>query len=249
MTDHLPPEQLDELLAGYALGDLSPEEAETLQQQLAENPSLAAEVQQLQRVLEVMPYALPSATPSDRLRAQVLVAAQPTPIAPTRNRQRAVWGMVAGAAALLVGAIGLDNLRLRQQVDGLQAQVAKQQDQVAKQQDVVGLLQQPKTYLVSLKGKDQAAAASGSIVLAPGEPKAVLALRNLPALAPGQYYQLWVIAEGQKIPWDRFNPNDRGSVFTQLSLPNNQITTLAVTVEAAPVATQPTGPMVMTTGL
>jgi hypothetical protein len=58
-----------------------------------------------------------------------------------------------------------------------------------------------------------------------------------------------VIAEGQKIPWDRFNPNDRGSVFTQLSLPNNQITTLAVTVEAAPVATQPTGPMVMTTGL
>jgi hypothetical protein len=71
-----------------------------------------------------------------------------------------VWGVVAGAAALLVGAIGLDNLRLRQQVDGLQAQVAKQQDQVAKQQDVVGLLQQPKTYLVSLKGKDQAAAAS-----------------------------------------------------------------------------------------
>jgi hypothetical protein len=39
MTDHLPPEQLDELLAGYALGDLSPEEAETLQQQLAETPA------------------------------------------------------------------------------------------------------------------------------------------------------------------------------------------------------------------
>lgn len=246
------PERLDELLAGYVLGDLSPEEAEDLRQQLEADPHLAAEVQQLQQVLAALPYALPETAPPDRLRDTLLnsvaepvvaepVVAEPVAIAPRRKRRQTLigWGIAAGVAALSVGAIGLDNARLRQQVTGLQAQVGKQQD-------VIAMLQQPKTRLVSLKGMDRAADASGSIVVTPGEPKAVLVLQNLPALPQGQYYQLWAVVAGQKIPWERFSSNDRGNVFTKLLLPANQITTLVVTVEAATDPRNPSGPMVMT---
>ena len=244
MNDRLPEqsEQLDELLAGYVLGDLSPEEAETLRQRLEANPNLATEVQHLQQVLAAIPYALPEAPPPDRLRDKLLNSiAAPVAIAPTRRRRQIpiFWGIAAGVAALVVGAIGLDNFRLRQQVSGLQAQVGKQQD-------VIAMLQQPKTRLVSLKGMDRAADASGSIVVTPGEPQAVLVLQNLPALPQGQYYQLWAVVAGQKIPWERFSANDRGNVFTKLLLPANQITTLVVTVEAAPAPKNPSDQMVMT---
>ena len=234
MNDRLPLERLNELLAGHVLGDLSPDEAETLRQQLAADPSLAAQMQQLQQTLEALPYALPAIEPPDRLRHRLLRSADPA----FPRRQLIQWGAAVGIVALMVGAIGVDDFRLRQQIEGLQAQLGKQQD-------VIAMLQQPKTRLVSLKGMEWAAEASGSIVVTPGEPKAVLVLQNLPTLAPGQYYQLWAIVDGQKLAWERFSANDQGGVFTKLSLPGNQITTLVVTVEAVPEPKTPTGPMVM----
>jgi len=54
MNGPLVPERLEELIAGYVLGNLSPEEAEELRRLVAEHP---AEVHRLQEVLELMPYA------------------------------------------------------------------------------------------------------------------------------------------------------------------------------------------------
>lgn len=235
-------EQLNELMAGYVLGNLSPEEAELLQNQLNAHPELADEVQQLQQVLEAMPYALPKAFPSDRLRDQILTSTR-LPVPPPRRRKLApIWGIAVGAVAVVAMPFALENYRLHQQVSTLQSQVATQHD-------VIAMLQQPKTHLVSLKGMERAADASGSIVITPGEPKAVLVLQNLPSLPEGQFYQLWAIADGQKVPWERFTANKRGIVFTKLSLPaNSPIASLMVTVETSP-ANQPTGPMVMTTNL
>ncbi|MFB8789957.1 MAG: anti-sigma factor [Potamolinea sp.] len=94
---------------------------------------------------------------------------------------------------------------------------------------------------------DQSSAASGSIVVTPGEPKAVLILQNLPVLPKGQFYQLWPIVNNEKIPWEAFNTTERGTVFIKLSLPtNSEVTALVVTVETVPAPTTPAGPMVMT---
>ncbi|MBI4781102.1 MAG: anti-sigma factor [Oscillatoriophycideae cyanobacterium NC_groundwater_1537_Pr4_S-0.65um_50_18] len=76
MTSALP-DNWQELIAGYALGDLSPEEAEELQRLLADNPDLTAEVASLQEVLALMPYALPQYEPSSQLRDSILAIAQP----------------------------------------------------------------------------------------------------------------------------------------------------------------------------
>jgi hypothetical protein len=119
-----------------------------------------------------------------------------------------------------------------------------------RQKDVIGMLQQPNTQLVSLKGMDQASAASGNIVLTPGEPKAVLILRNLPILPKGQFYQLWSVVNGEKIPWEQFNANNKGAVFVKLSLPSNfEMTDLVVTVEVLSAPKGPAGPLVMSTNL
>lgn len=250
MAGPLLPERLEELMAGYVLGNLSPEEAEELRLLLTEHPELATEVHRLQEVLEVMPYALPEVAPPPHLRSTLLEAASadsiavasprasqnPNSVARGRGRLRGsplVWSSIIGSVAAIVAiALGLDNYRIKQQV--------------VWQKDVITMLQQPDTHLVSLKGMDQASAASGSIVMTPGEPKAVLILQNLPVLPKGQFYQLWAVVNNEKIPWGQFNASEHGKVFVKLSMPSNsQITTLVVTVEVSPAPRSPGGPMVM----
>ncbi|MEG4319975.1 MULTISPECIES: anti-sigma factor [unclassified Microcoleus] len=259
MTEPLFPEHSEELMAGYVLGNLSSEEAEELRQLLKENPELATEVASLQEVLEVMPYALPDIEPPPHLYSAILEAASAASVAepnpdvsgvtnsfPQEKRKHPPlqWSRVIGSiAALLALAVGLDNYRLRQQITTLEAQVVRQKD-------VIAMLQQPNTRLVSLKGMADASAASGSIVITPGEPKAVLILRNLPVLPQGQFYQLWSVTNNEKIAWEQFNTNERGTVFVKLSLPANaEVTALVVTVEASPLLKNPAGPMVMTGNL
>ncbi|MEL7224925.1 MAG: hypothetical protein AAGL17_08660 [Cyanobacteria bacterium J06576_12] len=57
-----------DLVAGYALGNLSSEEATSLKQQLNDNPALAEEITAFQETLSLLPYALPLAEPSANLK-------------------------------------------------------------------------------------------------------------------------------------------------------------------------------------
>ena len=245
MTRPLLPERLEELMAGYVLGNLSPEEAEELRQVLTQQPELGTEVAHLQEVLELMPYALPELAPPQHLREAILEAADVSiKREPTPKEFRLPWSKIAGSvAALLVLALGLDNYLTRQQLSTVQAQVARQKD-------VIAMLENPNTHLVSLKGMEQASAASGSIVMTPGESKVVLILQNLPVLPKGQYYQLWAVVNGEKMPCGEFNASSQGTVFAKLSNPpSSEVTALVVTVELSPTPISPAGPMVMTSTL
>lgn len=59
MSEPLSSQELEELMAGYVLGNLTPEEAEKLRQLITEHPQLDTEVNRLQELLELMPHALP----------------------------------------------------------------------------------------------------------------------------------------------------------------------------------------------
>lgn len=256
MTEPLFPQRSEELMAGYVLDNLNSSEAEELKRVLKENPELATEVRRLQEVLEVIPYALPDIAPPPHLYSAILEAASAASVAAPNpdvsgSRKSLLqeklkhsplqWSRILGSiAALLALAVGLDNYRVRQQITTLEAQVVRQKD-------VIAMLQQPNTRLVSLKGMADASAASGNIVITPGESKAVLILRNLPVLPKGQFYQLWSVVNNKKIAWEPFNSNEVGTVFVKLSLPANaEVTPLVVTVEASPLLENPAGPMVMT---
>jgi anti-sigma-K factor RskA len=250
MTGPLLPERLEELMAGYVLGNLSSEEAEELNQLLTEHPELATEVQQLQEVLEVLPYALPEVEPPQHLRQAILNTTSPhptpVPMAPQPKRWRELrrsplfWSRLVGSAVvLLVLILGLDNYRIRLKFTTMQAKVARQKD-------VIAMLQKPDTHVVPLKGMAQASAATGSMLMTPSESQAVLILQNLPVLPQGEFYQLWSVQNDEKIPWGQFRTNKQGTVFVKLYRPSDfEVTALAITVEVTPEPTTPAGPMVM----
>ena len=86
--------------------------------------------------------------------------------------------------------------------------------------------------------------------MTPGEQKGVLILQKLPTLPQGQFYQLWAVVNGEKIPSGQFNASSQGTVFTKLSTPpSSKVTALVVTVEVSAAPISPSGPMVMTSSL
>ncbi len=239
-------EHSHELMAGYVLGNLTSEEAEELQQLLAAHPELGEEMHSLQDVLAAMPYALPEVQPAAAVRSRILTAAQNQAV-PIRRRDRRqsmiLWG--GSIAAVLALAMGLDNLNLRQQLATTQAKISSQKDLIA-------MLQAPQTKLVNLKGMDQLAKATGNVVITPGEAGAIVVLQDLPTLPPGQTYNLWAVANGQKVSAGNFTANPQGRVFVKVPLTSatsDRVTNLVVTIEASPTPVSPQGPMVMTSSL
>jgi anti-sigma-K factor RskA len=240
MTEPLNPEHLEELMTGYVLGDLNPEEALEFQRLLAENPQLATEVSSLQEALEVLPYALPEVTPPPHLRTAILEAANSS-LTPTSTPKRfsLPWSKIAaGAAALLALALGLDNYNLRQQLKTVQAQ-----------NEVIEVLQQRNTRLFTLTGTENANTASGSIAINTNEQKAVIVFQNLPASPVGQIYRLWAIVDDKKIACANFDASQQGTVLAEFTIPaaacSSTKSTLAVTLEPSTLPPQPVGPAVM----
>lgn len=236
------PERLEELMAGYVIGDLEPGEIVEFQLLLATRPDLLAEVNRLQEALALLPYALPELSPSPSLRLAVLQA-----ISTSEKRVPARSPLVKSLVMvcipfLLTVWFGWENYRLRQELGVLQVQVDRQKDAIA-------LLQQSSTELVALNGKNVTSAASGNVAIAPSESQAVLALHNLPALPPGKLYYLWAVTDSKKVLCGRFNASLQGTVLAKFPIPpRNAIQALAVTLETSPTLTQPVGPIVMTSG-
>ncbi|NJR64276.1 MAG: hypothetical protein HC772_01405 [Leptolyngbyaceae cyanobacterium CRU_2_3] len=165
------PENWQELMAGYALGDLSPEEAEELLHLLAENPGLKVEVTSLQEVLALVPYALSQQAPSPHLRDRILAVAQVTPQLETPSdipvnvpksspsddrvplvllqeaRRRSRWisrVYAAGGviAASVMFALGIDNYQLRVASQQAESMIAELQQRNAQTQAMVAEFQQ-----------------------------------------------------------------------------------------------------------
>ncbi|GFE69194.1 anti-sigma factor [Chroococcus sp. FPU101] len=197
MTEFLPPEQLEELMVGYVLNDLSPEEAQRLEQLLAENPQLSIEINRLEEALGLLPYALPEVEPPPHLRSTILQAAvaQTNHRHPLRQRSSLSWYKIAsGIAALLVLVLGLDNYRLRQTLKATQP-VKKQFE----------------TLTYSLERTKAAEVAEAKVVVNPNNLEAELTIKNLPPLPPGKVYVLWTVLE-QDAP---YTTDSKGAILTE----------------------------------
>lgn len=257
MTRSTQPENWQDLLAGYALGDLTPEEAEALQQLLIDQPELSAEVDCLQEVLALMPYGLSEHEPPLRLKAAVLTAAAaelparsaaPT-AAPRRNLR--LLGLVGSVAAAAVLGLGLDNYRLRQDLQGTRTVIAALQQEAEASRPIIAVLQQPNAQPFTLTGTGTAALASGTIVLDRQQKQVVMLAQNLPALPPGRTYRLWAMPQNSKTPayCGQFNADATGNVSTRWPVPaalcSGSPAQLLITAESATAPLVPQGNLVM----
>jgi len=135
-------DEIDELLAAYSLGALSPEERAAVEGHLATCARHATTLAELQDVVTRLPLAVAAQEPSPQLRSRILAAfdaerdarpkTEPTLVRPPAERW---WRLLmprpafayAAAALLLLAAIGLAawNVALQAGDDGSPARVAE----------------------------------------------------------------------------------------------------------------------------
>ncbi|MDJ0735288.1 MAG: anti-sigma factor [Nostocaceae cyanobacterium] len=148
------PEDWEALLAGYVLGDLTPEDVVTVKQYLELYPELADEVNSLQATLALFPLSLPKSSPPPKLRSQILsVAKKELSTAPhslhlPRNAPRRIstprwhkrlpqgitftWlGLAGGVAAVFIATLGLYNYQLQKQLAIAQADLSHYRQEIA----------------------------------------------------------------------------------------------------------------------
>lgn len=194
-------EQLELLIAGYVLGDLSIEEAREFEQLLQENPAIAQEVERMQKVLE-MSYAPPEVAPPPHLRSAILKAnssqAQEPEVTPRPALSlpwRSLWVKSIGvAAAALIVALGISNYRLQQSL--------QVQNQVRPSPSL--------TY--TLRPKAANSPASATVNVDRSKLEAVLNVDNLPPLPPEKVYVLWTVLK----PGAPFTTDSKNAILTEV---------------------------------
>ena len=238
------PEDQQLLMAGYILGDLSQEESQQFEQLLAANPSLQADLAELQASVEAA-YGAES-TPPARLKSAILAAVdQPaqqndptlstTPRQTTSRKRTISWllGGLGAAAALLAVALGVQNYTLRQALqDRPPAPVA----------------QSPAEQLTfNLTPTDDGQSGEVVLVVSPEQLSAELEVQGLPPLPEDKVYALWtVVAEGTPVTTDSknailtatFTVDEAGTQSEQITVPSvysdpSLLAAVAVTVEDA----------------
>jgi anti-sigma-K factor RskA len=259
MTEYKYPQEWEELLAGYVLGDLEPEEVTAMQEIIVNHPEIITEIDRLQETLAILPLGLSPSYPSETLRDRLasvaipqfvessITAAANTGLKKSTNRQN-IWKLVSiglgSISAIALIALGIDNYQMRQQI-------ATNQVELQKYKQAIALLQGGDNRMIPLKGMGATPAATGSVMIAPSEKMAMISIQNLTQIPQETSYRLWAIADGKKVDCAQFRPDPQGNVFIKVPLGNalKQSTTVIITVEQNSDpnknSSEPTGEMVM----
>ena len=257
------PENWQDLIAGYVLGNLSEEEAAIVDQLLSDRPELMQEVQAFQDAFHSLAEVIPTEQPPARLRETILSSVgrefngEPSRSSVALNRPpRSRWMVGAGGAiaAGILLALGLRIASLNAQLQQANAKIETLQQDLQQAQTarpILNTLRQPGTLVYSLQGSDRANAASGSLVMSAEKNQVIILVNNLPELPSGQIYRLWA-----KVPTEttlaycgQFNTNEQG--FVQLT-PSDDIcganpTQMFITIDALSDPTTRGGPVMMQT--
>ncbi|MBD1873652.1 anti-sigma factor [Nodosilinea sp. FACHB-131] len=240
MTRSISSEQLQQLLAGYVLYDLSPEESIALAELLAANPDLQQDIDQLQQALEIAYDGDPVSPPAHLRTALLQTAAQlvdgaeavSAPVSTLGLRPRR-WGSLWGAAAAaLIAGLSLSNLMLWRT---LQLERASQPED------------ETLTIALGSPGGDTSSG-QAQVVINPNTLAGSLMVENLPALEPGTVYVLWTVVDpnatatvDQKnaILTTVFTVDEQGQVSQPIDLPpvyrrdRDLVRAVAITKESA----------------
>jgi anti-sigma-K factor RskA len=186
----------------------------------------------------------PSALPSG-------AGSAPTVRPPAPWGARLPWTATA-AALLLAGVFAWQAALSQREASTLRTENARLVATADELAQALASLDPGSSRLVSLQGADAAPRAEGVVVYDPRGRTAVVVLDNLPPLAPGQVYQLWLLrADAPPTSAGTLAPDAVGTsgavvrAGSELGLYNGA----AVTLEPAPGQTAPSGPFVARTSL
>jgi len=198
MKPPLSPDEIQTLIAGYVLYDLTPEEAELFEQLLAEDPAIATAVTQMQQALELA-YGEPEMAPSPALQARILASsttAIPPTAAPPLRRSRRPWVPLwnVAAAALIVG-LSVSNYGLWQSLQATRQQLA-----------------QSESLILTLQPTTDEVPGTVTVALNRDNLQGTLTVENLPPLPPEKVYVLWTVLQ----PNAPFTTDPKNAILTQV---------------------------------
>jgi anti-sigma-K factor RskA len=239
---------VSELIPGYVLGCLDPDELAQVEAHLPGCRVCQEELDSYQAVADELPLAVPMTMPPADLKRRLMDSVAGPQSGPAKAAgpaepelswwqriERALQGLLARPlwqplALLLILALALGNLLLLRQVIELSRA-------------------EPGTILLS--GTEAAPQATGVIVLNQDASRGTLVAEGLPPLDPAQQYQLWLIDDGQRLSGGVFSVDDDGFGTLQLSGPQSlaDYAAFGITVEPAGGSPGPTGTRVLGSGL
>lgn len=233
MRDHA---LIEELTAARALGGLDPEEAATLEAEMASHGPDCAECRRLEAdadevagrlAFAVDPVALPEGF-EDRVLAtatrEATGTAETAPrVLPRRKPTSLGWlrPLVAAAAALALF------------VGGWAAGDLFEDDAVVPDG----------ARVVTFEGQ---APGSLSVAYAPGTTGVYVLASDLETPPAGRVYELWMISDGTPVSGSCFRPAADGSVFRLVDADVGTTDTMAVTLEPSECSTRPTSDPILT---
>ncbi|MBE9066497.1 anti-sigma factor [Leptolyngbya cf. ectocarpi LEGE 11479] len=231
MTKSPSENELQRLIAGYVLYDLTPEEATSLAALVADNPMIVQEIEQLQQTLE-QAYGPPEISPPAHLYERILGSSSVPPVSRSRRWQLNPWGLLA---ASLVAGLGLSNIVLWRSLQTMQAQLSQLQPAVGR-------------TVVLTSATDAVPKTSAVLVeIDPITLQATLTGENLSVLPDGKVYALWTVLQPEApftkdaknaILTQTFTVDEQGQVSLQIPLPGvyqnfQWIRAISITIESA----------------
>ncbi len=206
-------ETIHELTAAYVLDALDAAELDAFERHLAGCETCREEVAALSSVAGALAHGVPPVAPPAALRGRILEAARAERpnVVPLRPRFSPPLAAAAAIAACAAVGLGVWDVSLHDRLD---------------QQQAAGLLRVP------------VSGASGSVVVSPGGP-AALVLTDLAAAPSGKTYEAWVVAGRAVTPAGLFHGGETTTIVA-LSRRVPVGAEVAVTVEPAGGSSAPT---------
>ncbi len=223
---------VEELLPAHALGSLSPEEKAEVRRHLRSCASCRAALEEYQEVVGALGLVIAPVQPPPGLKERLLRGLGPQRRAPAELLRPAPrsWPVWAAAALAAVLVLAVFNVLLWQRVRRLESFAAPLSSRV-----------------ISLSPTEAAQAAWGVLVYSRTEPSGTLVVEDLPPLASGRQYQLWLIRDGRRTSGGVFSVSASGYGALQVSapLPLGDYQAFGITVEPAGGSPGPTGRKVL----
>jgi anti-sigma-K factor RskA len=257
-------------LALYAAGALTAEETANAEAHLKECARCAEEVRQNTLALSAYAQTTPEAAPPEgaksRFMARLAETSQGESAVPARQALpveepkpgfwRAVFGSgawstaLAGALAVLLAGVGLDDMKKSVEMRPLIKQAEKGAIDSAQLAQLMELLTSPQARRVALHpGPVTAPPPEGRVVYAARTGKLMLTASNLHPLPQGKTYELWILQPGGKapLPAGTFAPDNSGNAAMILADVPAGLTVqgFGVTIENAGGSQTPTLPIVL----
>jgi anti-sigma-K factor RskA len=252
-TQSLQCDDIQPWLAAYALGEADDDPA--ARAHLMDCPKCQGDLREYRSVAGLLPYGVAEAIPPAKVRERLIAAVgaaagQPAaaPLPRPQSRLSRLWPprpIVSRAGWVAVG-FALLSLVLLSWNMALQRQVNRQANQLVASgrgwQSVIVLLNDASLRWYTVSGEQ----ANGRLWATPQGDQACLVAQQLPTLAEGQVYQVWLSHAGEQVSGGTFEArNGNAWIIIGTQEPIANYATVFVTIEPDGGSAMPTGMRVL----